>query len=117
MLRRLPVFVLIADWVVLSACNTASSDGAGAEALSGLARAFFYAGAKSLLVSHWQVSDVATPQLMASVFGAAQHSNLSHAELLQRAQIQMLDNATSASAAHPRNWGPFVVVGEPAKGS
>ena len=43
---------LNADWVVLSACNTAASDGVGAEALSGLARAFFYAGARSLVVSH-----------------------------------------------------------------
>ena len=52
---------LNADWVVLSACNTASGDKPGAEALSGLARAFFYAGAKSLLVSHWPVySDAAT---------------------------------------------------------
>ena len=106
---------LNADWVVLSACNTASADSAGAEALSGLARAFFYAGARSLLVSHWQVSDISTPQLMTSIFSAAQSSNLSHAELLQRAQIQILDKATSASAAHPRNWAPFVVVGEPAK--
>jgi CHAT domain-containing protein len=48
---------LNADWVVLSACNTASSDGVGAEALSGLARAFLYAGARSLVVSHWDVND------------------------------------------------------------
>jgi CHAT domain-containing protein len=40
-----------ADWVVLSACNTAAENKPGAEALSGLARAFFYAGAKSLIVS------------------------------------------------------------------
>jgi CHAT domain len=44
---------LNADWVVLSACNTAAGDKPGAEALSGLARAFFYAGARALLVSHW----------------------------------------------------------------
>ena len=46
---------LDADWVVLSACNTAAANKAGAEAFSGLARAFFYAGARSLLVSHWPV--------------------------------------------------------------
>jgi CHAT domain-containing protein len=51
---------LNADWVVLSACNTAASDVVGAEALSGLARAFFYAGARSLIVSHWDVLDEAT---------------------------------------------------------
>jgi hypothetical protein len=49
---------LDADWVVLSACNTASGDGAGAEAISGLGRAFFYAGARSLLVSAWPVETV-----------------------------------------------------------
>jgi CHAT domain-containing protein len=43
---------LHADWVVLSACNTIAGDKPGAEALSGLARAFFYAGARALLVSH-----------------------------------------------------------------
>src|SRR5437899_9420949 len=46
---------LNADWVVLSACNTIAGDKPGAEALSGLARSFFYAGARALLVSHWAV--------------------------------------------------------------
>lgn len=43
---------LDADWVILSACNTAAGSAEGAEALSGLARAFFYAGTRALLVSH-----------------------------------------------------------------
>jgi CHAT domain-containing protein len=59
---------LNADWVVLSACNTASSDGIGAEPLSGLARAFLYAGGKSLVVSYWDVSDDATAKLMTDLF-------------------------------------------------
>jgi tetratricopeptide (TPR) repeat protein len=46
---------LSADWVVLSACNTAAGSAADAEALSGMARSFFYAGARSLLVSSWPV--------------------------------------------------------------
>src|SRR5690606_35347987 len=53
---------LDADWVILSACNTAASDGEG-EALSGLARAFFYAGAHSLMVSHWPVASDAAVRL------------------------------------------------------
>ncbi len=55
---------LDADWVILSACNTAG--GAAlyeTEALSGLARAFFYAGARSLLVSHWYVDSIAAVKL------------------------------------------------------
>jgi CHAT domain-containing protein len=51
---------LNADWVVLSACNTAAEASPGAEALSGLARAFFYAGTRSLIVSHWAVDDEST---------------------------------------------------------
>jgi CHAT domain-containing protein len=51
---------LNADWVVLSACDTAAEGNPGAESLSGLARAFFYAGARSLVVSHWEVDSEAT---------------------------------------------------------
>jgi CHAT domain-containing protein len=61
---------LNAEWVVLSACNTAAGETPGAEALSGLARAFFYTGAKSLVVSHWEVDSEATVQLMTGMFQA-----------------------------------------------
>jgi CHAT domain-containing protein len=54
--------------VVLSACNTAAGDKPGAEALSGLARAFFYAGARALLVSQWSVSSDAATRLATSTF-------------------------------------------------
>ena len=59
---------LNADWVVLSACNTAAGGGEGAEALSGLARAFFYAGARALLVSHWAVYSTAATELTTKTF-------------------------------------------------
>lgn len=55
---------LDADWVILSACNTAAAEAKGAEALSGLARAFFYAGARALLVSHCYVDSNATVALI-----------------------------------------------------
>jgi CHAT domain-containing protein len=107
---------LNADWVVLSACNTAADDKPGAEALSGLARAFFYAGARSLIVSHWEVDDEATAQLMIHAFQAsAGDTTLSHAEALRQAMLAMIDNAKSDAAANPRLWAPFVVVGEPKK--
>ena len=105
---------LNANWVVLSACNTAASDGVGAEALSGLARAFFYAGARSLVVSHWDVLDDATALLMTDLFkGSIQNRSLSHAEALQQAQLNLLSHAKNDEDAHPRVWVPFVVVGEP----
>jgi CHAT domain-containing protein len=59
-----------ADFVVLSACNTAAGDKPGAEALSGLAHAFFYAGARSLIVSNWEVDSESTVALMAGLFDA-----------------------------------------------
>lgn len=108
---------LNADWVVLSACNTAAEGNPGAEALSGLARAFFYAGARSLVVSHWEVDSAATVKLMTEMFqGAARDPKLSHAEVLQQSMLSMIDNAQSEDDVHPRIWAPFVVVGEPAKG-
>lgn len=107
---------LDADWAVLSACNTAAEDKPGAEALSGLARAFFYAGARSLVVSHWAVSDEATARLMIGTFRAsARDLKLSHAEALQQSMLAMIDAAKSDAEADPRLWAPFVVVGEPAK--
>ena len=55
---------LDADWVILSACNTAAGGAESAEALSGMSRAFFYAGARALLVSHWAVNSNATVKLI-----------------------------------------------------
>ena len=107
---------LNADWAVLSACNTASGDGVGAEALSGLARAFLYAGARSLLVSHWDVNDDTTAKLMANLFDiSGKNPRLSHGEALREAMLKLMNEAKSDEEAHPRFWAPFVVVGEPAK--
>jgi CHAT domain-containing protein len=108
---------LNADWVVLSACNTAAEGEPGAEALSGLARAFFYAGARSLVVSHWEVDSEATVQLMTGAFQASSRNpKLSHAEALRQSMLSMINGAKSDEDAHPRIWAPFVVVGESAKG-
>lgn len=98
------------DWVVLSACNTASGASEKAEALSGLARAFFYAGARSLLVSHWAVNSDATVKLVTRAFEAlAQDRHITHAEALQRSMLALVK--TGGRAAHPSYWAPFVVVG------
>jgi CHAT domain-containing protein len=106
---------LNAEWVVLSACNTAAGDKPGAEALSGLARAFFYAGGRSLLVSNWVVASDSTVALMTGTFAAASDPKLSHAEALQKAMLAMIDDAQHPDWADPKYWAPFVVVGEPAK--
>ena len=107
-----------ADWVVLSACNTASSDVVGAEPLSGLARAFLYAGGRSLVVSHWDVADQVAPRLMSSLFQISKDNpTLSHGQMMRQAKLSLLQAATTDQDAHPRAWAPFVVVGEPARSS
>ena len=103
---------LSADWVLLSACNTAGSDGRpGAEGLSGLARAFLYAGARSILVSHWPVRDDAAARLTAEAM-AALGDGVGRSEALRRAMLALMDDESDPSLAHPASWAPFVVVGE-----
>jgi CHAT domain-containing protein len=105
-----------ADFVVLSACNTAAGDKPGAEALSGLARAFFYAGAKSLIVSHWEVDSDSTVALMTGLFDALKaNPHLSHAEAQRLAILRMIQDPPNPEWAQPRFWAPFVVVGDPQK--
>ena len=105
---------LDADWVVLSACNTAGGqrEGEGAEALSGLARAFFYAGARALLVSHWAVASDAAVKLTTGAFEAQKADPaIGRAEALRISMRSLIHNG-SAIDAHPMMWAPFVVVGE-----
>jgi CHAT domain-containing protein len=86
---------LHADWVLLSACNTASPDAPEAQGLSGLSRAFFFAGARSLLVSHWRVRDDVAPKLIpAMLLAQRQHPDLSRAEALRQASLAILDDHT-----------------------
>jgi len=112
---------LSADWVILSACNTAGGDGApDADNLSGLARAFLYAGARALLVSHWRVFDDATAALTVQTL-AIQKANprISKAQALQRAMRTVRTGRKPDGSplpgwrpewAHPAYWAPFVVI-------
>jgi len=105
---------LDADLVILSACNTASSDGKpGAEGLSGLARSFFYAGARSLLVSHWPVESESAMKLTTGMFTElAAQPGVGRAEALKLAQLSLIQDDKNPKFAHPFYWAPFVVVGE-----
>lgn len=104
------------DLVILSACNTAGDNGSG-ESLSGLARAFFFAGAKGLLVSQWSVDDEATKTLMTEVFRRyGNGSSITPAKALQNGMLALLTQATKdpshAYFAHPYAWAPFMLVGD-----
>jgi tetratricopeptide (TPR) repeat protein len=100
---------LDADWVILSACNTAAGEDAGAPTYSGLASAFAQAGARSLMLSHWRVRDDAAARLsVGTVRGAA--AGLPRAEALRQAQLALIADASVPGAAHPAIWAPFVIV-------
>jgi CHAT domain-containing protein len=112
-----------ADWVVLSACNTASGQGAGAEAVSGLGRAFFYAGARTLLVSNWPVETISARVLTTDLFRRQQEGGpgVSRAAALQETLNWLIDHGTFVdpasgqvvfSYAHPIFWAPFTLIGD-----
>ena len=100
-----------ADIVVLSACNTAGSSGRfGGDSLSGLAEAFFFAGARSLVVSHWQVPSRATASLMSAMFESLGPDLKTGSALsLRDAQKSLIK---IENTAHPFFWAAFVVVGD-----
>ncbi len=103
---------LDADWAILSACNTAAGGAQGAEALSGLARAFIYAQARALLVSHWEVNSAATVKLITGATSRlAADRAMGRAEAMRQSMLALIDKGTPQEA-HPAYWAPFVVVGE-----
>jgi CHAT domain-containing protein len=107
-----------AGWVILSACNTAAGDGrAGAPGLSGLARAFFFAGSESLLASHWPVRDDVAAVLTVRLFEILRDDpGLSRAEALQRVEREIRNDARDdpylKSWSHPSAWAPFSLIGD-----
>ncbi len=112
---------LNADWVLLSACNTGAGAGEGAEAASGLGRAFFYAGARALLVTNWSVHSQSARLLIADLFRRqAFDPKLSRTEALRRAMMGLLDGPgfvddagqTLFTYGHPLFWAPYTVIGD-----
>jgi len=109
--------ILCAGWLVPTGADardltiTAWGGGApGAEGLSGLAKAFFFAGARSLLVSNWRVSSVATKQLMTDTMSQyVKAADQGKPEALQQAMLKMMG---TAEYQHPFFWSAFVVVGD-----
>jgi CHAT domain-containing protein len=102
---------LNADLVVLSACNTATRSGQfGGEALDGLADAFFNAGARMVLASHWEVPSLATVKLMTGMFRIHQSErNRGFADALRQSQLALI---TEPATAHPYYWAAFTIIGD-----
>lgn len=105
---------LNADWVLLSACNTAAGDGTpGAEGLSGLAKAFFYSGSRSLFVSHWPVASEATVRLTTTMLRDFETNPArGKGEAHRQAMLAVMNTPGHPEYSHPFFWAPFVVVGE-----
>lgn len=101
---------LAAEVVTLSACQTAGVPLRG-EGLGGLARAFHYAGARRLVASLWPVSDAATAQLMARLYGEMGRGT-GVAEALRRAKLHVAASGVTAYR-HPYFWAGFVLIGPP----
>lgn len=108
---------LDADLVVLSACNTGGADGSkGGESLASLARSFFGAGARSLLVSNWEANDAAAYYLVTSTLRQIRDRPALGVAGAQRAVVlSVLEDAgktLSQDFVHPFFWAPFAVIGE-----
>jgi CHAT domain-containing protein len=120
-MEKIMALKLDADWVVLSACNTAAGAGAGAEAASGLGSAFFYAGTRALLVTNWSVHSASARELISDVFRRqSADSSISRGEALRQAMMALLDGPgavdrsgrTIFSYAHPLFWAPYTIIGD-----
>jgi len=113
---------LNADWVVLSACSTGIDESFGAESVSGLGRAFFYAGTRSLLVTMWPVETTSARKLTTGLFSYQKKDNtMSRAKALQKAMLDLIDDPgyidpasgkIVSSYAHPFFWAPFIIIGD-----
>jgi CHAT domain-containing protein len=119
-MEKILALKLDADWVVLSACNTAAGAGAGAEAASGLGSAFFYAGTRALLVTNWSVHS-ASAHLTTDLFRRQRADPaLTRGKALRQAMTGLLDGPgavdgsghTVYSYAHPLFWAPYSVIGD-----
>jgi CHAT domain-containing protein/tetratricopeptide (TPR) repeat protein len=104
---------LDAENVILSACNTAVGGAESNEALSGLARAFIYAGTRSLLVTHWAVNSDAASRLIVKTLDGTSTGGSTAGDLARALQSAMMDfiDWGNDDQQHPAVWAPFVVVG------
>ena len=103
---------LNADLVILTATSTAAADGTpDVEGVSGLARAFFQAGDRAVLATHWAVPSDATLKLVTRTL-RERNRGVGNAEALRRAMLPLMNGEDRLAYTHPSYWAPFMVVGE-----
>ncbi len=95
-----------------AAASIIRESGAGGESLSGLARAFFSAGARTVLATHWPVADAETTLLMKRFYGQLKAEDSTFATALRDAQSELRNDPKTS---HPVFWGPFVLIGDGAQ--
>lgn len=101
------------DLVVLSACQTGVGDIMSGEGVFGLRRAFQHAGAKSIVMSLFEVPDETTMTLMAS-FYENWLSGESKSSALRNSSLNLLrERRAKGLSTHPVYWGGFILVGSP----
>jgi CHAT domain-containing protein len=105
---------LDANLVILSACNTAGPDGRiNSRGLSGLADAFFFAGARSIAVTQWAVLSDAAERIGSGIVSVSvRQRDLGVAEALRQTTLDFISSATKDYTAHPRFWAAFIVAGD-----
>lgn len=101
---------LDADWVILSACDTAAGDQPSAAGYTGLARAFLFAGARRVVASHWPVRDDVAARLSVELLDASAKGATAD-EALRRAILKVMKQGKPEQARNPALWAPFMVVG------
>ena len=98
------------DLVILSACETGRGQLSSGEGVIGLSRSFFIAGARSVVVSQWAVSDISTAQLMKDFYQQLVN-NTAKPAALREAKLRMVHGGSETR--HPYYWAPFVIIGAP----
>jgi len=109
--RDLYNFQLNADLVTLSACETGIGELQRGEGVVSLARAFAYAGAKSIVTSLWAANDGATKDLMSNFYEALRRPERSKDAALREAKLRYLRDFPG-ERAHPFFWAGFIPIGD-----
>jgi len=103
---------LDAEWVILSACNTANIDESNVSGLPGLSSAFIYSGARAILATHWPVETISAADLTIKLFEIINsHAGITKPQALQQAMLEIMTDEDRPYYSHPVYWAPFEIIG------